>query len=36
MAAFACWVEEPVLLARFGAEHQAYRRAVAGSSRLRP
>jgi protein-S-isoprenylcysteine O-methyltransferase Ste14 len=36
MAAFACSVEEPVLLARFGAKHQAYRPAVAGSSRLRP
>jgi hypothetical protein len=30
MAAFACCVEEPVLLVRLGAEHQAYRRAVAG------
>jgi hypothetical protein len=26
MAAFARWVEEPLLLERFGAEYEAYRR----------
>jgi protein-S-isoprenylcysteine O-methyltransferase Ste14 len=37
MAAFARWVEEPVLLERFGAEYQEYRRAVPGWwPRLRP
>jgi len=30
MAAFARWVEEPLLLERFGAEYEAYRRAVPG------
>ena len=30
MAAFARWVEEPLLLERFGAEYDAYRRAVPG------
>jgi protein-S-isoprenylcysteine O-methyltransferase Ste14 len=30
MAALSHWVEEPRLRARFGAEHEAYRRAVPG------
>src|SRR5262249_6463540 len=30
MAAFARWVEEPVLLERFGTDYQEYRRAVPG------
>jgi protein-S-isoprenylcysteine O-methyltransferase Ste14 len=30
MMAFAHWVEEPILLERFGAEYQEYRRAVPG------
>ncbi len=37
MAAFAHWYEEPTLLARFGVEYDAYRRAVPGWwPRLRP
>lgn len=36
-AAFARWYEEPALQARFGAEYEAYRRAVpAWRPRLRP
>lgn len=30
MFAFATWVEEPMLLERFGAEYETYRRAVPG------
>jgi protein-S-isoprenylcysteine O-methyltransferase Ste14 len=30
MLAFARWYEEPTLLARYGAEYEAYRRAVPG------
>jgi protein-S-isoprenylcysteine O-methyltransferase Ste14 len=37
MLAFARWYEEPALLVRFGAEYEAYRRAVPGWwPRLRP
>ncbi len=37
MFAFARWVEEPMLLERFGAEYEEYRRAVPGWwPRLRP
>jgi protein-S-isoprenylcysteine O-methyltransferase Ste14 len=37
VAAFVRWYEEPALAARFGAEYEAYRRAVpAWRPRLRP
>jgi protein-S-isoprenylcysteine O-methyltransferase Ste14 len=37
VAAFVCWYEEPTLARRFGADYEAYRRAVpAWWPRLRP
>jgi protein-S-isoprenylcysteine O-methyltransferase Ste14 len=37
VAAYVCWREEPALVGRFGADYEAYRRAVpAWCPRLRP